>query len=199
MGAGRTPRACTPARQRDRGSKGQGGRARRGITRPAQADCGRESVRAVRAEGRGDRPGRSRIVRDFTLARARAEPLAPKQKGRLRRSEAKVSRQSRDRLKRHPQEGQHRAAVWRDPGPSASGERHISIFARGIDATGRDAARLGSREPGAALAARSQARKLKLSGRRRSSRSTLSRSPLDWPCESSRSDAQGDSPACRCR
>jgi hypothetical protein len=34
----------------------------------------------VRAEGRGDRPGRSRIVRDFTLARARAEPLAPQTK-----------------------------------------------------------------------------------------------------------------------
>src|SRR5258707_9741351 len=34
----------------------------------------------VRAEGRGDRPGRSRIFRDFTLACARAEPLAPKQK-----------------------------------------------------------------------------------------------------------------------
>src|SRR5258708_25444870 len=34
----------------------------------------------IRAEGRGDRPGRSRIFRDFTLARARAEPLAPKQK-----------------------------------------------------------------------------------------------------------------------
>src|SRR5229473_8687145 len=29
----------------------------------------------VRAEGRGDRPGRSRIFRDFTLARARAEPF----------------------------------------------------------------------------------------------------------------------------
>ena len=34
----------------------------------------------VRAEGRGDRPGRSRIFRDFTLARARAEPLALEQK-----------------------------------------------------------------------------------------------------------------------
>src|SRR5229473_1777681 len=34
----------------------------------------------VRAEGRGDRPGRSRIFRDFTLARARAEPLAPNRK-----------------------------------------------------------------------------------------------------------------------
>src|SRR5258708_36176156 len=30
---------------------------------------------AVGAEGRGDRPGRSRISRDFTLARARAEPF----------------------------------------------------------------------------------------------------------------------------
>src|SRR5260370_10403876 len=34
----------------------------------------------LRAEGRGDRPGRSRIFRDFTLARARAEPLAPNRK-----------------------------------------------------------------------------------------------------------------------
>src|SRR6266849_4497081 len=32
------PRACTPARRRDRGSKGQGRPGRRGITRPAQAD-----------------------------------------------------------------------------------------------------------------------------------------------------------------
>src|SRR5712675_3675922 len=38
------------------------------------------SYLAVRAEGRGDRPGRSRIFRDFTLARARAEPLAPNRK-----------------------------------------------------------------------------------------------------------------------
>ena len=29
----------------------------------------------VRAEGRGDRPGRSRLCRDFTLAGARAEPF----------------------------------------------------------------------------------------------------------------------------
>jgi hypothetical protein len=52
------------------------------------------------------------------------------EKGRLCRSEAKASRRSRDRLKRHPQEGQHSAASWRDPGPSASGERHS--IARGI-------------------------------------------------------------------
>src|ERR1700710_2197466 len=38
------------------------------------------------------------------------------------------------------------------PRASASGERHI--IARGIEADGRDALRLGSREPGAALAAR---------------------------------------------
>src|SRR5216684_5256884 len=35
---------------------------------------------AVRAEGRGDRPGRSRIFRDFTLARARGRALAPNRK-----------------------------------------------------------------------------------------------------------------------
>ena len=41
------------------------------------------------------------------------------------------------------------------PRASASGERHI--IARGIEAEGRDAAlRLGSREPGAAIAARAQ-------------------------------------------
>ena len=41
------------------------------------------------------------------------------------------------------------------PRTSASGERHI--IARGIEAEGRDAAlRLGSREPGAAIAARAQ-------------------------------------------
>jgi hypothetical protein len=156
MGAVRTPRACTlpvgetgvaRARAAGRGGGSPGLHKRIAVVR---------AFGAVRAEGRGDRPGRSRIVRDFTLARAKAEPLTPKQKGRLRRSEAKVSRQSQDRLKRHPQEGQHSAATWRDPGPSASGERHISIFARGIEATGRDAARLGSREPGAALAARAQ-------------------------------------------
>jgi hypothetical protein len=158
MGAGRTPRACTPARRRDRGSKGQGGRARRGITRPAQADCGRESVRGS-PRGRSGRP--SRPVPDcpglHPCPREGGAISAPNKRGRLCRSEAKASRQSRDRSKRHPQEGQHRAASWRDPGPSASGERHISIFARGIDATGRDAARLGSREPGAALAARAYA------------------------------------------
>jgi hypothetical protein len=71
----------------------------------------------------------------------------PNKKGRLCRSEAEASRQSRDRLKRHPQEGQHSAASWRDPGPSASGERHS--IARGIEAEGRDALRLGSRKPGA--------------------------------------------------
>jgi hypothetical protein len=37
--------------------------------------------------------------------------LPPKQKGRLCRSEAKASRQSRDQLKRHPQDGQHSAAL----------------------------------------------------------------------------------------
>src|SRR5712671_3812708 len=62
------------------------------------------------------------------------------EKGRLCRSEAKASRQSRDRLKRHPQEGQHSAASWRDPGPSASGERlnrAITCCAMGLKLTDR--------------------------------------------------------------
>src|SRR5712672_634340 len=75
------------------------------------------------------------------------------EKGRLCRSEAKASRQSRDRLNRHPQEGQHSAASWRDPGPSASGERlnrAITCCAMGLKLTDRDVSRLGSRKPGAA-------------------------------------------------
>src|SRR6266699_6914261 len=77
----------------------------------------------------------------------------PNKKGRLCRSEAEASRQSRDRLKRHPQEGQHSAASWRDPGPSASGERlnrAITCCAMGLKPTDRDVSRLGSRKPGAA-------------------------------------------------
>src|SRR5712664_1022834 len=73
---------CTPARRRDRGSKGKGGRGGGGSPglhkRIAFVEA--PSGSAVRAEGRGDRPGRSRIFRDFTLARARAEPLAPNRK-----------------------------------------------------------------------------------------------------------------------
>ena len=76
-----------------------------------------------------DRPSRSRIFRDFTCPREGGALSSQTEKGRLCRSEAKASRQSRDRLKRHPQEGQHSAAAWRDPGPSASGERHV--IARG--------------------------------------------------------------------
>jgi hypothetical protein len=76
-----------------------------------------------------DPPGLHRCPRDGGALSSQTE------KGRLRRSEAKASRQSRDRLKRHPQEGQHSAASWRDPGPSASGERHS--IARGIEADRR--------------------------------------------------------------
>jgi hypothetical protein len=63
---------------------------RRGITRPAQADSNLATVRNdFRAEGRGERRGRSRIFRDFTLACARAEPLAGEQTraSRAQRSE----------------------------------------------------------------------------------------------------------------
>ena len=46
-----------------------------------------------------------------------------------------------------------RRGTRRDPGPSASGEGYV-IAREGSKPHGRDAARLGSREPGAALAAR---------------------------------------------
>src|SRR5713101_8112391 len=50
-----------------------------GVAR-ARAAGAEAFVPGGRAEGRGHRPGRSRIFRDFTLARARAEPLAPNRK-----------------------------------------------------------------------------------------------------------------------
>jgi hypothetical protein len=69
---------CTPARRRDRGSKGKGGRGGGGSPGLHKRISNvRVSGIVTCAEGRGDRPGRSRIYRDFTLARARAEPLAP--------------------------------------------------------------------------------------------------------------------------
>src|SRR6266702_6791133 len=143
------PRACTPARRRDRGSKGKGGRGGGGS--PGL----HKRISLVRAFVPGGPRGRSgrppRPVPDLPglhpCPREGGAISDPNKKGRLCRSEAKASRQSRDRLKRHPQEGQHSAASWRDPGPSASGERHS--IARGIEADGRDALRLGSRKSGA--------------------------------------------------
>jgi hypothetical protein len=141
---------------------------------PAPMPVGETGVARARAVGaEGDRPACTsglRLWKSFRLCCPRGRSgrpprpvpdppglhpcprdggaLCPQtEKGRLCRSEAKASRRSRDRLKRHPQEGQHSAASWRDPGPSASGERHS--IARGIEAEGRDALRLGSRKPGA--------------------------------------------------
>src|SRR5258705_6323345 len=75
------PRACARAGRRDRGSKGKGGRGGGGSPGlHKRISVVRVSYLAVRAEGRGARPGRYRIFRDFTLARARAEPLAPNRK-----------------------------------------------------------------------------------------------------------------------
>jgi len=145
------PRACTPARRRDRGSKARAAGAE-GITRPAQAacGCGSPSGSAVRAEGRGD----PRPVPDLPglhPCRARAEPLAPNRKRASvpQRSEGQsaVARP----VKKAPQEGQHSAASWRDPGPSASGERlnrATTCCAMGLKLTDRDVSRLGSRKPG---------------------------------------------------
>ena len=79
----------------------------------------------LRPRGRSGRPPRPvpDLPRLHPCPREGGAISNPNKKGRLCRSEAKASRQSRDRLKRHPQEGQHSAASWRDPGPSASGER----------------------------------------------------------------------------
>lgn len=73
MGAERTSR-LRPARRRDRGSKVQGRTGRRGITRPAQADFRHDGCdeHRIRAEGRGDHPGRRGLPR-FTLDRARGQ------------------------------------------------------------------------------------------------------------------------------
>jgi hypothetical protein len=132
-------RACAPARRRDRGSKGKRGRAEG--DHPACTSglqCG-NGLHDFRAEGRGDRRGRSRIFRDFTLACARAEPLAREQnRGVCAAAKRSPAGGRKTGLKRHPQEGQRSAASWRDPGPSASGERHVSLPRR-IDAIGRDA------------------------------------------------------------
>jgi hypothetical protein len=121
-------RACSPARRRDRGSKGKRGRAEGdhpACTRGFQCDNGPHDFRA---EGRGDRRGRSRIFRDFTLACARAEPLAREQnRGVCAAAKRRPAGSRETGLKRHPQEGQRSAASWRDPGPSASGERHVSL------------------------------------------------------------------------
>jgi hypothetical protein len=114
-----------------------------------------KSFRLCRPRGRSGRPPRP--VPDLPglhpCPREGGAISNPNKKGRLCRSEAEASRQSRDRLKRHPQEGQHSAASWRDPGPSASGERlnrAITCCAMGLKPTDRDVSRLGSRKPGAA-------------------------------------------------
>jgi hypothetical protein len=149
------PRACNPARRRDRGSKGKGGRGGGGS--PGL----HKRISVVRPFVPGGPRGRSgrppRPVPDLPglhpCPREGGALSSQKEKGRLCRSEAEASRQSRDRLKRHPQEGQHSAASWRDPGPSASGERlnrAITCRAMGLKPTDRDVSRLCSQKPGAA-------------------------------------------------
>jgi len=55
---------CNPARRRDRGVQGPGRPGWRGITRPAQADFQSYgwAENRIRAEGRGDDPGRRRLA-----------------------------------------------------------------------------------------------------------------------------------------
>jgi hypothetical protein len=149
------PRACTPARRRDWGSKGKGGRGgggspglhKRISAVSVSGFCGPRGRSGRPPRPVPDLPGLHPCPREGGALSSQIE------KGRLCRSEAEASRQSRDRLKRHPQEGQHSAASWGDPGPSASGERlnrAITCCAMGLKPTDRDVSRLGSRKPGAA-------------------------------------------------
>ena len=67
------------------------------------------------------------------------------------KSASAAHRGPRDRFKGQPQERQHSAAVRRDAGPTAPGERYL--FARGIVTEGRDPA---SRSGSAGLGERSE-------------------------------------------
>lgn len=122
---------------------------RRGITRPAQADCNLTTVRNdVRAEGRGNRRGRSRIFAGLHACLREGGALSSRTNKGVCTAAKRRSAGSRETgLKRHPQEGQHSAASWRDPGPSASGERHVTR-AKDRRHRPRRFQRRGSREPG---------------------------------------------------
>jgi hypothetical protein len=103
---------------------------------------------------------RCRIFDGFTTAGGATKKRQPKERqhsAAVRRDAGRLP--SRDRSRRHPQEGQHRAGAERGGTRDRVPPARDPLCARGIEATGRDAARLGSREPGAAVAARAQAEK----------------------------------------
>jgi hypothetical protein len=130
MGAG-APRACAPARRRDRGSKGKGGRD--GGESPGlhkRISGGEESSGfALRAEGRGDRPGRSRIFEGLHPCPREGGALSPStKKKRISESASEAIRRPRDRLKGQPQERSIAPPLGgtRDRPPPASGSRATS-------------------------------------------------------------------------
>src|SRR5216683_326682 len=101
MGAGRTPRACTPARRRDRGSKGQGGRggggspglhkriavvealpvlpSARKVGETAPAGPGSSGTSPLPA--RGAEPHRSSVKKRSAWAERQRRPLAGRETG----------------------------------------------------------------------------------------------------------------------
>jgi hypothetical protein len=132
-------RACAPARRRDRGSKGKRGRAEGdhpACTSGFQSDNGPQRL----PRGRSGRPPRP--VPDLPGLHAclrEGGALSSRTKQRpLGRSEAKVSRQLRDRTKKAPAGGSAELPPLggtRDRVPPASD----TLLTRRIDAIGRDA------------------------------------------------------------
>jgi hypothetical protein len=150
--------------------------------RVCTSECQALEKRIEEKRGRPGRPLGSAPAPAGALPwRARgAEPLSLFHEKEPHRPGASEATWWRDE-KKQPQERQHSAAVRRDagptaiprpvkkapaggsasrrrgtrrdPGPSASGEGYV-IAREGSKPHGRDAARLGSREPGAALATR---------------------------------------------
>jgi hypothetical protein len=129
MGAG-APRACAPARRRDRGSKGKGGRD--GGESPGlhkRISGGEESSGfALRAEGRGDRPGRSRIFEGLHPCPREGGALSPSTKKAHQRKRKRSHSQAARPVKRAAAGAQHSAAFRRDAGSTAPGERLKSDF-----------------------------------------------------------------------
>src|SRR5579872_808846 len=113
---------------------------RRGITRPAQADCNVTTVRNdTCAEGRGDRRGQSRIFAGLHACLREGRALSSRtNKGACTAAKRRSAGSRETGLKRHPQEGQRSCRPLggtRDRVPPASD----ALFARRIDAIGRDA------------------------------------------------------------
>src|ERR1700730_3059724 len=95
---------CAPARRRDRGSKGKGGRGGGGSPGLHKRIPVVRAFGAVRAEGRGDRSGRSRSFPGLHPCPREGGALSGQKEGRMGAAPAETIRQPRNRLKEQPQE-----------------------------------------------------------------------------------------------